>query len=215
MTTQQSSTVVSDSQPSFDIRQAVEETLPYVRFLARKTYHRFQRRFDLEDLEGYGVLGLMLAAQKYDIRKATLPFKKFAHTYIWGNIGLGMSKMSEIHYKQFKWLERHNVETPRTGHVDLDVMAQICATLKDPADIAAFKDDVESKLAFLRSQDPLGAEVVSLRFQGKTNSQVARKLDIADCRASDIFQKSMRLLADRYGFQYTPMTAGRRAVAHV
>jgi hypothetical protein len=94
-----------------------------------------------------------------------------------------------------------------------DVLDEIEVSLKDPAEIAAFKDDVEVKLAFLRSQNPVGAEIVKLRFQGKTTGQIASKMGLSATRTSDIFQKSMRLLAAQYGFQYTPMTAGRRPLA--
>jgi RNA polymerase sigma factor (sigma-70 family) len=211
MTTQQSSTVVSDSQPSFNIRQAIEDHLPLVRKIARKTYRRFQGKFELDDLEGYGNLGLTIAAQTYDIRRA-VPFEKFAYTYIWGNMAQGISKMALIRYKQFKALARAGKKVT-INHMGHDVLDEIEVSLKDPAEIAAFKDDVEVKLAFLHSQNPVGAEIVKLRFQGKTTGQIASKMGLSKNRTNDIFQKSMRLLAAQYGFQYTPMTAGRRPLA--
>ena len=218
MSTQQSSTVVSDSQPSFDIRQAIEDHLPLVRKIARKTYSRFQGKFELDDLEGYGNLGLTIAAQTYDVRRA-VPFEKFAYTYIWGNMAQGISKMALIRYKQFKALARAGKKVT-INHMGHDVLDEIEVSLKDPAEIAAFKDDVQVKHAFLLSQDPVGAKIVQLRLQGKTTSEIAAIMGLSSTRTSDIFQKSMRLLAAEFGFTYTPATAGRRplaveAVAHV
>ena len=218
MSTQEFSTVVSDSQPSFSIRQAIEDHLPLVRKIARKTYRRFQGKFELDDLEGYGNLGLTIAAQRFDIRRA-VPFEKFAYTYIWGNMAQGISKMALIRYKQFKTLARAGKKVT-INHMDHDVLDEIEVSLKDPAEIAAFKDDVQVKHAFLLSQDPVGAKIVQLRLQGKTTSQIAAIMSLSSTRTSDIFQKSMRLLAAEFGFTYTPATAGRRplaveAVAHV
>jgi RNA polymerase sigma factor (sigma-70 family) len=211
MSTNEVTTVASDSQPSFSIRQAIEDHLPLVRKIARKTYRRFQGKFELDDLEGYGNLGLTIAAKTYDIRRA-VPFEKFAYTYIWGNMAQGISKMALIRYKQFKTLARAGKKVT-INHMGHDVLDEIEVSLKDPAEIAAFKDDVEVKLAFLHSQNPVSAEIVKLRFQGKTTGQIAFKMGLSATRTSDIFQKSMRLLAAQYGFQYTPMTAGRRTLA--
>src|ERR1039458_1110908 len=119
MSTQELSTVVSDSQPLFDIRQAIEEHLPLVRKIARKTYRRFQGKFELDDLEGYGNLGLTIAAQRFDIRRA-VPFEKFAYTYIWGNMAQGISQMAVIRYKQFKSLVKSGTK-PVIGHCGNEV----------------------------------------------------------------------------------------------
>ena len=79
MSTQQISSTTSETQApaSYNIRQAIEDHLPLVRKIARKTYRRFQGKFELDDLEGYGNLGLTIAAQRFDIRRA-VPFDKFA-----------------------------------------------------------------------------------------------------------------------------------------
>ena len=75
MTTQQISSTTSETQApaSYNIRQAIEDHLSLVRKIARKTYRRFQGKFELEDLEGYGNLGLTIAAQRFDIHRA-VPF---------------------------------------------------------------------------------------------------------------------------------------------
>ena len=219
MTTQQISSTTSETQApaSYDIRQAIEDHLPLVRKIARKTYRRFQGKFELDDLVGYGNLGLTIAAQTYDIRRA-VPFEKFAYTYIWGNMAQGISKMALIRYKQFKALARAGKKVT-INHMGHDVLDEIEVSLKDPAEIAAFKDDVQVKHAFLLSQDPVGAKIVQLRLQGKTTSEIAAIMGLSSTRTSDIFQKSMRLLAAEFGFTYTPATAGRRplnkAVANV
>ena len=214
MTTQQISNTLSETQApaqSYDIRQAITDHLPLVRKIARKTYRRFQGKFELDDLEGYGNLGLTIAAQTYDIRRA-VPFEKFAYTYIWGNMAQGISKMALIRYKQFKALARAGKKVT-INHMGHDVLDEIEVSLKDPAEIAAFKDDVQVKHAFLLSQDPVGAKIVQLRLQGKTNSEIAAIMGLSSTRTSDIFQKSMRLLAAKFGFTYTPATAGRRPLA--
>ena len=221
MSTQQISSTTSETQvsaQSYNIRQAIEDHLPLVRKIARKTYRRFQGKFELDDLEGYGNLGLTIAAQTFDVRRA-VPFEKFAYTYIWGNMAQGISKMALIRYKQFKALARAGKKVT-INHMDHDVLDEIEVSLKDPAEIAAFKADVQVKHAFLLSQDPVGAKIVQLRLQGKTTSEIASIMGLSSTRTSDIFQKSMRLLAAEFGFTYTPATAGRRplaveAVAHV
>ena len=218
MSTQQSSTVVSDSQPSFSIRQAIEDHLPLVRKIARKTYRRFQGKFELDDLEGYGNLGLTIAAQRYDIRRA-VPFEKFAFTYIWGSMAQGISQMAVVHYRQFKAAKAGKWSMPSIKHCESAVFDEVVVDHKDPAEIAAFRDDVQVKHAFLFSQDPVGAKIVQLRLQGKTTSEIAAIMGLASTQISNIFQKSMRLLAAEFGFTYTPATAGRRplnkAVANV
>jgi RNA polymerase sigma factor (sigma-70 family) len=219
MTMQQISSTTSETQApaSYDIRQAIEEHLPLVRKIARKTYRRFQGKFELDDLEGYGNLGLTIAAQRYDIRRA-VPFEKFAYTYIWGNMAQGISQMAVIRYKQFKSLVKSGTK-PVIGHCDNEVFDEVIVDHKDPAEIAAFRDDVQVKHAFLLSQDPVGAKIVQLRLQGKTTSEIATIVGLASTQVSNIFQKSMRLLAAEFGFTYTPATAGRRplnkAVANV
>jgi RNA polymerase sigma factor (sigma-70 family) len=220
MSTQQISSTTSETQvsaQSYNIRQAIEDHLPLVRKIARKTYRRFQGKFELDDLEGYGNLGLTIAAQTFDVRRA-VPFEKFAYTYIWGNMAQGISKMALIRYKQFKALARAGKKVT-INHMGHDVLDEIEVSLKDPAEIAAFKDDVQVKHAFLLSQDPVGAKIVQLRLQGKTTSEIAAIMGLSSTRTSDIFQKSMRLLAAEFGFTYTPATAGRRplnkAVANV
>ena len=202
---------------SYDIGQAIEDHLPLVRKIARKTYRRFQGKFELDDLEGYGNLGLTIAAQRFDIRRA-VPFEKFAYTYIWGSMAQGISLMAVIRYKQFKSLVKSGTK-PVIGHCDNEVFDEVIVDHKDPAEIAAFRDDVQVKHAFLFSQDPVGAKIVQLRLQGKTTSEIAAIMGLASTQISNIFQKSMRLLAAEFGFTYTPATAGRRplnkAVANV
>jgi RNA polymerase sigma factor (sigma-70 family) len=221
MTTQNCSTAVPAPQPSasYDIRQAIEDHLPLVRKIARKTYRRFQGKFELDDLEGYGNLGLTIAAQRYDIRRA-VPFEKFAFTYIWGSMAQGISQMAVVHYRQFKAAKAGKWSMPSIKHCESAVFDEVVVDHKDPAEIAAFRDDVQVKHAFLLSQDPVGAKIVQLRLRGKTTSEIASIMGLSSTRTSDIFQKSMRLMATEFGFTYTPATAGRRplaveAVAHV
>jgi hypothetical protein len=86
MTEQQISSTTSETQVSslsYDIGQAIIDHLPLVRKIARKTYRRFQGKFELDDLEGYGNLGLTIAAQRYDISRA-VPFEKFAYSGLSG-----------------------------------------------------------------------------------------------------------------------------------
>ncbi len=154
---------------------------------------------------------LTIAAQRYDIRRA-VPFEKFAYTYIWGNMAQGISQMAVIRYKQFKSLVKSGTK-PVIGHCDSEVFDEVIVDHKDPAEIAAFRDDVQVKHAFLLSQDPVGAKIVQLRLRGKTTSEIAAIMGLSSTRTSDIFQKSMRLLAAEFGFTYTPATAGRRPLA--
>ncbi len=61
------------------------ESLPIVRFVAKRIHDRLPNHIDIEDLIGAGILGLIDAVQKYDVRKNVL-FRSYAQIRIRGAI---------------------------------------------------------------------------------------------------------------------------------
>ena len=108
---------------------------------------------------------------------------------------------------------------PVIGHSEGGFFDEVLVSLKDPADIAAFKDDVEVKLAFLRAQNPVGAEIVKLHLQGKCYAQIAAIVGLSSTKTFSHFRQCMMLLEERFGIKWTPATAGgrpqKKAVANV
>ena len=58
--------------------------MPYVKSLASKIKRRYPR-FLLEDLIGYGNLGLLKAVHKFD-KSRNIKFKTFSYKFIWGSM---------------------------------------------------------------------------------------------------------------------------------
>lgn len=77
--------------PSVD--SLIEEHREYVRKLAREIHRKLPGRAQFEDLVGYGELGLIQAAQKFD-PDAGAAFTTFAYYRIRGAIFDGIRKMS-------------------------------------------------------------------------------------------------------------------------
>jgi RNA polymerase sigma factor for flagellar operon FliA len=87
------------------IQQAVEECQGLVRSLALKVHRALPRRVDLDDLIGYGQVGLVEAAREFDPARGTR-FASFAYYRIRGAIYDGLAKMTGMsrgHYQHVRY----------------------------------------------------------------------------------------------------------------
>jgi RNA polymerase sigma factor for flagellar operon FliA len=93
------------------IQQSVEECQGLVRSLALKVHRGLPRRVDLDDLIGYGQIGLVEAANEFDASRGTR-FATFAYYRIRGAIYDGLAKMTGMsrgHYQHVRY-ERGTTE---------------------------------------------------------------------------------------------------------
>jgi RNA polymerase sigma factor for flagellar operon FliA len=107
------------------IQQSVEECQGLVRSLALKIHRGLPRRVDLDDLIGYGQVGLVEAANEFDASRGTR-FATFAYYRIRGAIYDGLAKMTGMsrgHYEHVRY-ERGATEaldeSSQTGSGDVD-----------------------------------------------------------------------------------------------
>ncbi len=101
---------MSPSTPSLSRDQLVEQYRPYVRNIVSKITKTLSKDVDFDDLIGYGELGLIEAADRFD-PKFNVNFMTFAYYRIRGAIydGLrGMGWISRSHYAKLRYEERAN-----------------------------------------------------------------------------------------------------------
>jgi RNA polymerase sigma factor for flagellar operon FliA len=87
------------------IHQSVEECQGLVRSLALKIHRGLPRRVELDDLIGYGQVGLVEAANEFDASRGTR-FATFAYYRIRGAIYDGLAKMTGMsrgHYQHVRY----------------------------------------------------------------------------------------------------------------
>jgi len=101
---------MSSSKPSPSRDQLVKQYRPYVRNIVNKIMKTLSKDVDFDDLVGYGELGLIEAADRFD-PKFNVNFMTFAYYRIRGAIydGLrGMGWISRSHYAKIRYEERAN-----------------------------------------------------------------------------------------------------------
>lgn len=87
------------------VQQSVEECQGLVRSLALKIHRSLPRRIDLDDLIGYGQVGLAEAAHDFDPSRG-IRFATFAYYRIRGAIYNGLAKMTGMsrgHYQHVQY----------------------------------------------------------------------------------------------------------------
>jgi RNA polymerase sigma factor (sigma-70 family) len=219
MTTAQAIAVAPESQvpaASFNFNQAIEDNLPMARKMAKNAYYKWGCNFDQEDLEGYANLGLVTAARKFDIRQAVdgKTFATFAKMYIHWAIKIGRNQMAVIHAKQYKAVLAGKMSKPKFVHEGEDycLADALFSKEEDPFEAAAFKEEVEarlaslseltaeteSKLSALHKHSPDQAKVMRYRLEGKTAPQIAALIGRSTTATNSIIYRaeaSMRRLS--------------------
>jgi RNA polymerase sigma factor FliA len=113
------------TSPASSIQKAVEECQGLVRSLALKVHRGLPQRIELDDLIGYGQVGLMEAAREFDHTRGTR-FATFAYYRIRGAIYDGLAKMTGMsrgHYQHVRYEELASTvldESNQSAGGDLD-----------------------------------------------------------------------------------------------
>jgi RNA polymerase sigma factor for flagellar operon FliA len=82
----------SAAQALIDREELVERYRPYVFSIAKQVSQSFPMRVDFEELVGYGMIGLLEAADRYDPRR-NISFTTFSHYRIKGAVFDGLRQM--------------------------------------------------------------------------------------------------------------------------
>lgn len=101
-------------------RELVEQFAPFVRSIARQIKKSVSPRIELEDLVGYGMTGLLEAADRYDASHGA-NFSTFSYYRIRGAIydGLrGMGWVSRTEYQKIRFGERATAYLENASHKD-------------------------------------------------------------------------------------------------
>ena len=85
----------SAAQVLTDREQLVERYRPFVFSIVRQVSHSFPIRIDFEELVGYGMIGLLEAADRYDPRR-NVSFTTFSHYRIKGAVFDGLREMGIV-----------------------------------------------------------------------------------------------------------------------
>ncbi len=97
-------------QPAFaDRDELVERYRPYVYSIAKQVLHTFPVKIDFEELAGYGMIGLLEAADRYDPRRK-VSFVTFSYYRIKGAIFDGLRQMGILtRTPNDAWVRRESV----------------------------------------------------------------------------------------------------------
>ena len=127
------------SDPACNPQQLIEQHQGLVRSLAVKIHRRLPQRVELDDLIGYGEVGLAEAARDFDPGRG-LQFSTFAYYRIRGAIYDGLSKMT--------WFGRAHYQQVRNEQMSGEVLRADAEKENDAG--ATAKTDDESELRWLR-----------------------------------------------------------------
>lgn len=99
----------SAAQSLIDREELVERYRPFVFSIARQVSQSFPMRIDLEELVGYGMIGLLEAADRYDPRR-NVSFTTFSHYRIKGAVFDGLRQMGILtRTPNGDWVRRETV----------------------------------------------------------------------------------------------------------
>ena len=194
----------SSSTP-FDIAQAIEQHLPLVQKVARMAYDRYGRRFEHDDLVGFGHLGLVRAAHKYaalqyDIRQA-IDFTIYAEKRIWRGIEGGRDRMATIHRWQYRRIKRGEIAAPKIVHESNEYCLADALTderAADWSDPAPVQTPVAAMLAWLEKTNPRAAQIIAGKLAGESSEQIGQRLGISTNAVDNASRRTLNLLRWRY-----------------
>jgi RNA polymerase sigma factor for flagellar operon FliA len=158
---------MANSSPTTE--RLVEECQGLVRFLARQIHTRTSARLDLDDLIGYGQVGLMQAAREFDPEKGT-KFSTFAYYRIRGAIYDGVNKL--------QWFRAARHPEIKSGPL-IDALLEETNTDNPPGQSGASNQSIADAGWFSRV-----ASSLAVIFLASSDDQ-ARSADVADESASD------------------------------
>jgi RNA polymerase sigma factor for flagellar operon FliA len=116
-----SASLVTNPSGNVDKKALVDQFMPYVRSIAKQIKSSLSPRIELDDLVGYGMTGLLEAADRFD-PKFGANFSTFSYYRIRGAIydGLrGMGYVNRTEYQKIRFSERANAYLENRAHRDL------------------------------------------------------------------------------------------------
>jgi hypothetical protein len=107
--------------------------------------------------------------------------------------------MATIHRRGYRAIKRGDMIRPSIVHDDVDysLANAIAGTEEDPY-VAAESQDVDEKVAWLRKDKPLLAQVVDLHVRGVSLPDIGKKLGKTTRAASRLYGRGINLLRWKY-----------------
>jgi RNA polymerase sigma factor for flagellar operon FliA len=155
--------MITESASAISRDQLIEQYRPYVRNIVGKIIKNLAREIEFDDLIGYGELGLIEAAERFD-PKFNVNFMTFAYYRIRGAVYDGLRSMgwiSRSHYAKLRYEERANnyltsinerYASNSEQHSLQDEVAQISEVISGLASIFITSIDANEQLQ-LQSED--------------------------------------------------------------
>ena len=142
-----------------EVNLLVENNQSLVYHLAMKLHRKIPVKQDLDDLIGYGMIGLVEAANKFDPKRG-IEFTTFAYPRINGAIYDGLSKLSWMSRSRYRRLMKVKAKAESEGDDDGAMAAD--AKMKGVS-----LHDSEVAEAIAESQDDNAEERVARREEGE------------------------------------------------
>jgi RNA polymerase sigma factor for flagellar operon FliA len=172
--------------------------LGLVRALAWKIHQKLPRHVELDDLVGYGCIGLAEAAKAYESQRG-VKFSTFAHLRIRGAIMDGLEKMSWFRYDQFESGEyRQTEQSPEERNRSPARMpAEEVADREPPVDGRLAEEELHQRLRQLVANlPPSAAELMQATyFEGMTLKDAAERMGHTKSWASRLHSHTVDQLA--------------------
>ena len=170
----------------------VEDFRGLVEVEARRIYFRIHRRVDLEDLVSIGMIGLMVAVERFDPTRGKA-FATFARFHIRGRILDGLGEVSPLPRRAWRRIQRKTQQP--IFHCSFESAEPRLSTDRDGLERLSYALDgsrLPSALATLpvRSRHLLAL----IYYDGLNASQAASKLGISKAQASRDRKTALRRL---------------------
>ena len=209
--------------------QLIKDHVPYAQKLAAKVRRMLvlPRHIDQQDVQGFALIGLVEAAQRYDPLRG-IPFTTFAYRRIVGAGINGLAELrtidAEVRHRARRAELAHSLSPEPDAAVPEDPEGQmralrtgigsIAASLAiydtqampefGPADSAAYRELVEHVLAGIESLPSEQSDVVRrLYFREQTMTTAAQELGVDKATVSRRHRRALAALAELLGDRVT------------
>lgn len=165
MTDQKTDNPIEAPNALQDRDELVERYRPYVYSIAKQVSHSFPVKIDFEELVGYGMVGLLEAAERYDPRRK-VSFVTFSYYRIKGAIFDGLRQMGILtRTPNEAWVRRESV---------LNDLVQTASDDEVETSGATVEDEIQSVEKFVDSLIP--AYLLSLSEENAPDVADSREL---------------------------------------
>ena len=200
------------NRQSPDIDRLVEDNQGLVYHLAMKVFRRLPVRQDLDDLVGYGMIGLVEAAKKYQPKRG-IEFTTFAYPRINGAIYDGVSKLSWMSRSRYKRLMKLKAQAEEEGDtetsdrvsedmmgvssLDPETVQAIVSDEQETAETNAVRDEEHRLLSQLIEKLPNREKrlITMIYIEGLTLQDASERIGISKSWASRMHSKTLTKLS--------------------